>query len=580
MKTILTTLHSKYIHPSLALPYLAAYCEPETCGTIIIREFTMHEPRENILAALVDENPDVIAFSVYLWNRTATLELVDALHTINPQLRLVLGGPEVSFEETTIWQQHSGITAIIRGEGEQPLRELLQHWQCASSQHTIATKPIARITLRSTDHIIDGGDSDPLENLDAIPSPFYGGFMDCGRGFVYYETSRGCPYRCAFCMSALDTKVRSFSMARIEQDLLWLMQNNIPKIKLVDRTFNYDAARARHIFRFILQHNSSSHFHFEIGAHLLDAETLELLQRVPAGMFQFEIGVQSVLPQTLKRIQRTAPLDILEHNVRYLLQHSNIHLHLDLIAGLPGENFTQMLHGIDRIMSLQPHHLQIETVKLLPGAPLRRQAKELGICFDPNPPYRALRTPDMSFSDLERVRGISRLLDITWNNSRAHNLLTELTTHYGSSSSAIAALEDYWHCEGLLRFPLAQKEIFEHLARFIQHSFAAAEKGRLLEILARDYALSERITPNNTPSFFNTELNAAEQLAVKEQIKHRLEQVKGHGIKLQHLAVCFEHLNAHSARQVHLFCYLSATGSKMEIEEHILAVQHQTIMLR
>ncbi len=575
MKTILTTLHSKYIHPSLALPYLAAYCEAEACGSIMVREFTIHEPRENILAALLDENPDVIAFSVYLWNRGATLELVDALHTINPQLRIVLGGPEVSFEDTTIWEQHCGITAVVRGEGEQPFRELLHKWYCATTKtdQEMDSKTIARVTQRIGDKIIVGSASEPLENLDDIPSPFPSGLMNCQRGFVYYETSRGCPYSCAFCMSALDTKVRSFSMMRIEQDLLWLMQHNIPKIKLVDRTFNYDAARARHIFSFILQHNRNSHFHFEIGAHLLDDATLKLLQQVPKGMFQFEIGVQSILPQTLKLIKRTAPLEILEHNVRQLMQHSNIHLHLDLIAGLPGENFPQMLLGIDRIMALQPHHLQIETVKLLPGAPLRHQAAKFKIFFDPNPPYRALRTPDMSFKDLERVRGISRLLDITWNNNRARNLLTELAKHYGSSATAIAALEDFWHREGLLRFPLAQKEIFEHLARFIQHNFAADNSCRMLEILARDYALSERITPNNAPSFFDTELNSAEQLAVKGQLKQRLEQVKGQGIKLQHLAVCFQHLSADEGRQIHLFYYLTATGTKMEIEEHILALQ-------
>ncbi|MDY0190974.1 MAG: radical SAM protein [Desulfuromonas sp.] len=572
MKTILTTLHSKYIHPSLALPYLAAYCTPQECGTIIISEFTIHEPRENILAVLIDENPDVIAFSVYIWNRSATMELVDALHTINPQLRIVLGGPEVSFEDATIWQQHCGITAIVRGEGEQPLQELLHQWYTSSREDDTTGTAIARVTQRVGDNIIDGGDSEPLENLDIIPSPFQSGFMDCQRGFVYYETSRGCPYRCVFCMSALDVRVRSFSMARIEQDLLWLMQHDIPKIKLVDRTFNYDAARARHIFSFILQHNRCSHFHFEIGAHLLDDATLKLLRQVPEDTFQFEIGVQSILPQTLKLIKRTAPLQLLEHNVRQLLQHSNIHLHLDLIAGLPGENFTQMLRGIDHIMALQPDHLQIETVKLLPGAPLRRQAATLGIFFDPNPPYQALRTPEMSFTDLERVRSISRLLDITWNNNRARNILTELAKHYGSSATAIAALAEFWQRTGLLRFPLAQKEIFEQLGHFIQQSFSPADRGRLLEVLARDFALTERITMNNTPSFFNTELSATEQLAVKAQCKQRLEQIKGQGIKLQHLAVCFEHLNASAKRQIHLFYYLTATGRKMEIEEQVLAL--------
>jgi len=419
--------------------------------------------------------------------------------------------------------------------------------------------------------MIWGDDSEPLAELDAIPSPFQNGLMDCNRGFVYYETSRGCPYRCVFCMSSLDKRVRSFSMARIERDLLWLMEHDIAKIKLVDRTFNYDPGRARHIFEFILQHNRSSHFHFEIGAHLLDEETLKLLEKVPAGMFQFEIGVQSVVPETLKLIKRTSDIELLEHNVRYLILHSNIHLHLDLIAGLPGENFVQMLRGIDRVMDLNPPHLQIETVKLLPGAPLRRQATQSGIIFDPNPPYRAVQTPNMTFAELERVRGISRLLDITWNNNRAHNFVVELGLHYGSMAIAIAEIESFWHNDSLFRFPLGQKEIFEHLARFVRFSFSTEHSNKLLDILARDYALSERLTLRNVPDFFNIELLPAEQQQVKNKIKLQIEQIKGQGVKLQHLAVCFQHLNTPSTRQIHLFCYLSATGKKMKIIEHIFS---------
>lgn len=564
MRTLLTTLHSKFIHPSLALPYLASYCR-DNCGEIIIREFTLHEPRENILAELLSEQPDVVAFSVYLWNRVATLELVDALHVAAPQLRMILGGPEVSFENRDLWQRHAGIHAIIRGEGEQPFYTLLRHWQAGRMPETIP-----RVTLRAANGIVDGGESPPLAVLDDIPSPFLQQRMDCSRGFVYYETSRGCPYRCAFCMSALDTQVRSFSMPRIEQDLRWLMEQQIPKIKLVDRTFNYNPKRARHLFAFILKHNQVSHFHFEIGAHLLDAETLALLEQVPEGMFQFEIGVQSTLPATLEKIQRHAPLDILERNVRHLIQHTAIHLHLDLIAGLPGEDFAQMCSAINRVMALRPHHLQIETVKLLPGAPLRGQASEYGLCFDPAPPYRVLRTPSMDFATLERIRGISRLLDLTWNCQRAQHFILELGQLSTSLVDALAELEIFWRLHGLFRFPLAQKEIFEHLADFARHHYHGTSGERLVEILARDYALSERLSPGNAPPFFDTELTVGEQRAIKLRIKEQLDAIKGQGIKLQHFSCCFKHLSATKQRQIHLFQYLSASGKKMEISEHTL----------
>lgn len=565
MKTLLTTLHSKYIHPSLALPFLASFCSSKECGELFIAEFTIHEPRDNIISELLRQHPDVIAFSVYIWNRTATLEVVDALHVINPQLRIILGGPEVSFEKKDhLWREHSGVTAIIRGEGEQPLHDLLQQWHTQSE-----TSIIPRVTQRDNDTLLHGEDSPTLTDLDSIPSPYKNGRMDCNRGFVYYETSRGCPYRCSFCMSALDDSVRSFSMERIESDLLWLLENETAKIKLVDRTFNYDPKRALRLFKFILKHNRCSHIHFEIGAHLLDDETLDFLKQVPEDMFQFEIGVQSVLPETLKRIQRNAPLEQLEKNVRFLLQHTKIHLHLDLIAGLPGETFTQMLNGIDHVMDLNPQHLQIETVKLLPGAPLRLQAHELGLHFDPNPPYRTVCTPDMDFNDLERVRGISRLLDITWNSNRGKRFIAQLKQHYGSMAHGLAALESFWHNEGLLRFPLSQKEIYEQLGRFIQVAIPEELRKGVTEILCRDFALSERIIPSKAPSFFNLDLSDVEQLWVKRNVSRQRETLKGQGVKLQFFATWF-HCGEIEQRRVHLFLYLTGTAKKMQIVEQII----------
>jgi anaerobic magnesium-protoporphyrin IX monomethyl ester cyclase len=391
----LTTLHSKFIHPSLALPYLAAYAMHgfggqggHVCGELLIREFTVHEPKESVLAQLLAEAPDVVAFSVYLWNRRETLELADALAVARPGLEVVLGGPEVSFDGSELFARHPGVSAIVRGEGELPLHGLLAAWNRGD-------KPdgVPRLAWRRGDMLVEGPDAPPLESLDAIPSPFALGLVDTSRGFVYLETSRGCPYACAFCMSALDERVRSFSSARIEQDLLWLMQRRVPKIKLVDRTFNYDAKRARRIWSFILEHNQGSHFHFEVGAHLLDEASLQLLETVPAGMFQFEIGVQSTLPATLDAIGRQASLEKLEHNVRRLRARGNIHLHLDLIAGLPGEGYRDFLTSVDRVAGLAPHHLQIEPVKLLPGSPLRLQAAKLGLRFDPHTPTRCSPRP-------------------------------------------------------------------------------------------------------------------------------------------------------------------------------------------
>jgi anaerobic magnesium-protoporphyrin IX monomethyl ester cyclase len=559
MRTVLATLHSKYIHPSLALPLLAAYCGKD-CGTLLIREFTVHEPKEQVLGALLAEQPDVIAFSVYLWNRRPTLELVDALAAVRPELRVVLGGPEISFEGQELLQRHPGIGAVIRGEGELPLRGLLKAWQEGRSPGDVP-----RLIWRDRGHIRENPDGPLLADLDDIPSPFQLDLVDLTRGFVYAETSRGCPYRCAFCMSALDRQVRSYSLPRIEGDLKLLMDRRISQVKLVDRTFNYDPARARHLFAFILQHNHGSRFHFEIGGHLLDEETLDLLEQVPPGLFQFEIGVQSTLPATLRAIDRPEALGLLEKNVRRLRRRGNIHLHLDLIAGLPGEGFQEFLGSVDRVAALDPHHLQLEPVKVLPGAPLREQAVQLGLRFDPHPPYTVLATPQLDFHDLERLQGIGRLLDLTRNAGRLTGFLTALASACGSLSGGLARLEAWWRAQGLFRRLLSQRELFDQADHFVRDTFAGPTAERLREQLGRDLAGIERIPPDQAPGFLDTRLSDDELQQVRRKVRHITAALKGRGIKVQHFAAAFSHLPEYRGRRVILFVYFTRPGQVMQV---------------
>jgi anaerobic magnesium-protoporphyrin IX monomethyl ester cyclase len=560
MRTILTSLHSKFIHNSLALPCLAAYCGNE-CGELLIREFTVHEPRETVLGMLLAENPDVVAFSVYIWNRQATLELVDALAVARPEVRIVLGGPEVSFDGAQLFEMHQGVSALVHGEGELPLKALLSAWQ-----HGESPSQIPRLTWRSSDQLTSGGDSPPLANLDDIPSPFQAGLVDLDRGFVYLETSRGCPYRCSFCMSALDDRVRSFSMPRIQSDLLLLMEHRVAKIKLVDRTFNYNPKRAREIFQFILENNRNSHFHFEIGAHLLDAATLELLRTVPPDMFQFEIGVQSTLERTLASVNRQVPLERLEENIRQLQADGCIHLHLDLVAGLPGESYSDFLASINRVAALQPDHLQIEPVKVLPGSPLRLEADQLGLHYDPNPPYTVLGTPDLSFEDLEQLRGMSRLMDLTWNSGHFGTFVEQLSQLSGSPADGLEQMTCYWREKGLFRFPMSRHDLFLRCKDFIHENRTADEQLILKDALAYDYALCERVNPKRVPDFFNFDLSEAEQLWVEEQMNQKMAAVKGKGIKLQYFAAAFTHLPQTDGRTVLLFLYRTKTGEGRSTE--------------
>lgn len=558
MRTLLTTLHSKYIHPSLALPCIAAYCG-DGCGEVLIREFTTHEPKENVLARILRCQPDVVAFSVYIWNRRETLELVDALATVRPEIKVVLGGPEISFEEKDFFDC-CPVDALICGEGETPMRSLLSAWNAGQG-------PKAGNGLRLAEFSYQENTPCLIDNLDDIPSPFAAGLVDLSRGFVYYETSRGCPYRCSFCMSALDDKVRSFSMSRIKADLKLLMDSQVKQIKLVDRTFNYNAERTCEIFCFILENNISSHFHFEIGAHLLDEETLVLLETVPDEMFQFEIGVQSVVPETLEQISRTVSIEKLAENVRRLLLSTNIHLHLDLIAGLPGENYSQFLQSLDWVADLNPHDLQIELVKLLPGAPLRQQADDLSLFYDPNPPYTVLETPELSYAELERLRGIGRLVDLLWNSEKFKFLLPALSAAAGSLSAALGRLEVFWVEQGYFEQPQSLRGVFAGLYQYLQECFSEIQKDVLREALARDFAHSERVVPNSAPEYFNTDLTNEEKEAVRVRVRQEVEVIREQGGKLQHFAAVFIHLPDISGRTVRLFLYLSRSGESMQVRE-------------
>ena len=556
MRTLLTTLHSKFIHASLALPSLAAFCSHE-CGELLIREYTVHEPKESLLAQIMANDPDVVAFSVYLWNRIVTLELVACLKQINPQLKIVLGGPEISFEDDTFFSRFP-VDALICGEGEIPLRHLLKSWQQDQDPTSIPG-------LRMSGSLTSNGQS-LLDSLDVLPSPFAAGLVDLSRGLVYVESSRGCPYTCSFCMSALENRVRSFSIPRIFADLQLLIDAEVPLIKFVDRTFNYDPQRARVIFEFILRQNRNSRFHFEIGAHLLDEETQQLLSTVPDGVFQFEIGVQSSLPETLEKIGRRASLEKLAENVRQLRKNGNIHLHLDLIAGLPGENYQQFLSSLDWVSALNPHHLQLESVKLLPGSPMRSQATELGLHFDPNPPYMILRTPDLNFGQLEQIRGIGRLLDLLVNSGRFRFLLAILVADFYCLSACLEDIDRYWREENLYQGSSSLRALYFEIDRYLQKRFSGIILERFREALARDYAHQERVVSGSEPDFFSTDLTVEEQDQVRQKVKQELLTLERSG-KVQYFSAVFHYLPEQPGRSILIFFYLSRCGKGQRVLE-------------
>ena len=359
MKILLATLHAKYVHASLALPYLAAACAGLDGVQAEIREFTVNEPHDRVLHRIIAEGADLVAFSCYIWNIEPTLRLASDLKKVAPGTFIVLGGPEASFGSFDLLERNPAVGCIVRGEGEETFRQLvtaLRHSRSTTQPLNRSTSPstIPGLVVRAGEELVATAERAPITDLDAIPSPFAAGRVDLGKPLVYYETSRGCPFSCAFCMSSLEKGVRSFSPGRIEADLQLLMARGVQTVKLVDRTFNFDAGRANAIWEFILAHNRESRFHFEIAADLLTEENLRLLERVPAGMFRFEIGVQSGKEETLARVGRRSDLAKLSANVRRLAATTGVTIHLDLVAGLPGEDYGGFLASLQLLFDMLP----------------------------------------------------------------------------------------------------------------------------------------------------------------------------------------------------------------------------------
>lgn len=417
MKVILTTLHSKYSHASLALPSLSVCCKEIPNVEIAIREWTVNEPREHILKLIMKEKADLICFSCYIWNIEKTLKIVSDIKKISPQKLIVLGGPEVSFGIFEMMRDNPAVDFVVKGEGEAVFKQLLGIIASGKSPEQ-SLADIGNIFFREGEEIVSGPISREHLRLDTIPSPFEAGLVDLTKPLVYYETSRGCPFACAFCLSSVEGAVRSYSMERIQRDLLFLMRHNVAQIKLVDRTFNFDARRTGEIWEFILRHNQGSHFHFEIAADLLTDDNLLLLARVPAKTFRFEIGIQSTSESTLERVGRKADLSRIFSAVRRLKGESRIELHLDLVAGLPGEDYAGFLASLQILADLTPDEIQVEPLKLLKGTAMREIAGREDYLFSAFPPYTILRNRWLSFDDICRIETIGRLLDLFHKNGR------------------------------------------------------------------------------------------------------------------------------------------------------------------
>jgi anaerobic magnesium-protoporphyrin IX monomethyl ester cyclase len=566
MKIVLTTLHSRYSHASLALPCLAAACRDLEGCDLVIREYTINEPPTQVLQGLVVERPDLVLFSCYIWNIEQTLKLAADLKQILPETLIVLGGPEASFGAFELMTRNRAIDCIVRGEGEATCRELLGTLR-ATEPPLLQCHDVAGVTYRDEDHITATPDRDPITSLDTIPSPFALGLTDLTKPLVYLETSRGCPFSCAFCLSSVDRGVRSFAMTRIKTDLQLLMHNRVQTVKLVDRTFNYDPQRANTIWDFILTHNQGSRFHFEIAADLLTDANLRVLQQVPEGWFRFEIGVQSLAEDTLERVARQSNLAALFANIERLRRETQVHLHLDLVAGLPGEDFAGFTASLQRLLDAAPHHIQVEPLKVLKGTAMRTIVREEQYAFSETPPYRILKTPWLTFGEICAIETVSRLLDLIYNSGRFAATLTLLASNT-PLATMFTRMARFWEEQQLARTaPLM--DLFDSLWQFGQRELDPDQQELLRDTLCYDFCLADYPNSARVPAFFDLERsrsNGGKTGISREQL---LQLGIGGGSKVRSYSRMFRNdyraLPWREGETCLTFIYISVRGKDQEV---------------
>ncbi len=431
LSVVFTTLSAKYTHLSLApfclLAGVGAFSHGEIRGEVV--EATVNEDREAVCARILAEKPRLVCLSVYIWNRRESEALIRLLKGRDPSLTVAVGGPEVSYAPEEFLSENEGVDLVLRGEGEGAVACLCD---ILSAGDTLRGVPGA--VLRQGEGFFYGELPSPFA---VPPSPITPEYLGAARGRIaYLETSRGCPFRCAFCLSGREGGVRFFPLERVKRELVLLAGSGPKTVKLVDRTFNADPRRARKIWDFLISEwgksiPKESHFHFEIAGELLTEEDLLLLAGAPRGLFRFEIGIQSFQEKTLRAIDRPTDLSRLTENIRRLRAMGNIELHIDLIAGLPNEDLTLFAEGVDKAYALSADMLQLGFLKLLHGAKMRSEKERYPLLYNEEPPYEVRRTPCLSEGELSHLHRVETAIDRLYNSHRFARTLSYLTNEAG-----------------------------------------------------------------------------------------------------------------------------------------------------
>ncbi|MGG3563439.1 DUF4080 domain-containing protein [Neobacillus rhizosphaerae] len=491
MNVICSTLNAKFIHTNLAIRYLKAYAAPEF--TIQLKEYTIKDPVMNIVSDLYQSKPAVIGFSCYIWNIEETLKVVNMLKKIDPSILIVLGGPEVTYDTLEWMEKHSEVDFIVIGEGEQTFKQLLTEIE---TNHDYRNVP--GIAYRSEDRVIITPQMNKLD-LKELPSPYRlpEDIPYLGKRVTYIETSRGCPFSCQFCLSSIEVGVRYFDREKIKSDIRYLMENGAKTIKFVDRTFNISRSYAMEMFRFLIdEHLPGTVFQFEITADIMRPEVIEFLnQEAPKGLFRFEIGVQSTNDYTNELVMRKQNFAKLTRTVTMVKEGNKIDQHLDLIAGLPEEDYASFRKTFNDVFEMRPEELQLGFLKMLRGTGVRLRAEKHQYVYMDHSPYEILSNNVLSFDDIVRIKQVEDVLEKYWNDHRMDHTVEYLVKHvFPSPFDFFQEFGSYWDERGWSRIGHQLEDLFRRLYSFLEQK-EVKNLDVVADLMKYDYLINHKYKP-------------------------------------------------------------------------------------
>ena len=486
MKVLLTAINAKYIHSNLAVYNLRAYAGKYAQQTEIA-EYTINQPMDDILSDIYKKRPDVLCLSCYLWNILYVEQLITEISKVLPGTQIWLGGPEVSYNAVSVMQQYPQVTGVMCGEGEETFLELMEHWMGEGKDLSM----IRGIVYRKEENCIQN-EVRPVMDLSKVPF-VYDHIEDFQNKIIYYESSRGCPFSCSYCLSSIDKCLRFRNLELVKKELQFFIDHEVPQVKFVDRTFNCKHSHSMAIWTYLKEHDrGKTNFHFEVAADLLNEEEMELIASMRPGLIQLEIGIQSTNPETITEIRRKMNFEEVKRIVKRVQEKGNVHQHLDLIAGLPYEDYERFAQSFRDVYALHPEQLQLGFLKVLKGSYMHEKTEDYQLLYQDRPPFEVLSTKWLSYDDVIRLKGVEEMVEVYYNSGQFVNTLRLLEEEFTDTFALYESLSRYYEENGLHMINHSRITRYEVLFAFIK---ACVEKNveNYRQMLILDLYLRENV---------------------------------------------------------------------------------------